>query len=455
MKQDLSTLTALNPLDGRYRNKTAKLSPYLSEYALIKYRLEIEIRYLIALSENKILRKLTTKEKNLLYSLFLKFSVNDAFEIKKIEEETRHDAKAIEEYLRLKLLKTSLKDTVEMLHFGLTSEDISNIAYRLMIRDALDKVIYPTLKSLAQELFQMSKKYKSVVILGRTHGQSAVPTTFGKELAVFAQRVNKQIIELKKQTLTGKLNGAVGNFNALYFTYPDLDWLKFSKKFVSSFNLYPNLLTTQINPFEDIISIFQNLHRINGVILDFDTDIWRYISDGWIKLSVKTKEVGSSTMPQKVNPIDFENSEGNLTLANGLFETINQKLYVSRLQRDLSNSTVIRNSGTVLGYSLLGYESALTGISRIDLNMERINEELEKDWSILSEALQTYLRKEGFKDSYNFISYQTKGKSFSKNSWQNLILNLPIDKKHKDYLLRLTPKSYTGLAETLVGQLKA
>src|ERR1035437_9558986 len=336
-----------------------------------------------------------------------------------------------------------------MIHFGLTSEDINNIAYRLMLKNAIENIILPNLTIINNALLAKTKEYRKVVILARTHGQPAVPTTFGKEFAIFATRLKKQIEALKKQQLTGKLNGAVGNFNALHFVNPDVDWLKFSKDFVSSFNLLPNPITTQINPFEDVISLFQNLERINGIMLDFDNDMWRYISDGWLKLAVKEKEVGSSTMPQKINPIDFENSEGNLTLANGLMQTMNNKFYTSRLQRDLSNSTIIRNIGTVLGYCLLGYKSILTGVLRIDVNLEQIEKDLNEDWSILSEGLQTYLRKENFKDAYFYVAQQTKGKKLNRESWQKLIGELPIDKTHKEKLLKLTPKTYTGLAEKL------
>ncbi len=336
-----------------------------------------------------------------------------------------------------------------MIHFGLTSEDINNIAYRLMLKNAVEKIILPTVSEILKDLNKKTKEYKKVVILGRTHGQKAVPTTFGKEFAVFTTRLENEIKLLEKQKLTGKLNGAVGNYNALDFAYPEFDWIKLSKNFVSSFNLEPNPITTQINPFEDIISLFQNLQRINGILLDFDQDMWRYISDGWLKLAFKNNEVGSSTMPQKVNPIDFENSEGNLTLANGLMQTINDKLYISRLQRDLSNSTIIRNLGTVLGYCLLGYKSTLLGISRIDVDLEQTEKDLNEDWSVLSEGLQTYLRKEGFNDSYSFIAKFTKGKKLDKESWQALINELPIDKKHKEKLLKLTPKTYIGLASKL------
>jgi adenylosuccinate lyase len=319
-----------------------------------------------------------------------------------------------------------------------------------MLKNAVLKVIVPELERFNNELGAFSRKHKKTVILARTHGQAAVPTTFGKEFAVFKSRLEKEIRNLKEQKLTGKLNGAVGNFNALYFVYPKIDWIKFSKEFVSSFGLTPNLITTQINPFEDVAALLQNLQRINGILLDFDQDTWRYISDGWLRYKVTEKEVGSSTMPQKLNPINFENSEGNLSLANGFMQTMADKLYISRLQRDLSSSTIIRNLGTALGYCLLAYKNAFSGVTKIDVNLEQIDKDLNEDWSILSEGLQTYLRKENFKDAYFYVAQYTKGKKFNKESWQKLISELPIEKKHKEKLLKLTPKTYTGLAERLI-----
>ena len=453
MNQDLSKITALNPLDGRYKDKTEALSPYLSEYALIKYRIKIEIKYLLALSKSKLIRELPKKEQEILTSLYADFSVEDALKVKQIEEETRHDVKAVEKYLRNKFSETSLTDIAEMIHFGLTSEDINNIAYRLMLKDSLEEVIMPKILELTSEIKTRAKKYKQVVILARTHGQAAIPTTFGKEMAVFYSRLEKELKTLRTQALTGKLNGAVGNFNSFYFADPTVDWIKFSKQFIASFELLPNLITTQINPFEDIIAILQNLQRINGILLDFDQDMWRYISDGWLRLAVKEKEVGSSTMPQKVNPIDFENSEGNLTLANGLIQAMNDKLYISRLQRDLTNSTIIRNLGTILGYCLLAYKSSLTGILRTDINQGKINEDLERDWSILSEGLQTFLRKAGFTEAYDYVKKNVRGKQMDRKTWEKLIQELPLDQKQKGKLLKLTPTSYIGLAENLVDEI--
>jgi adenylosuccinate lyase len=453
MQLDLSEITAINPLDGRYRNKTEELSPFLSEYALIKYRIEVEVKYLITLSKNKVIRPLSKKEEEILAYFYEDFSVEDARKVKKIEEETRHDVKAVEKYLRIKFNETSLKDISEMIHFGLTSEDVNNIVYRLMLKDTLKKVVLPKLSEVNSELKARAKKYKNTVMLGRTHGQAAIPTTFGKEMANFYARLQREIEGLEKVELTGKLNGAIGNFNSFFFADPKIDWMRFSKNFVSSLGLMPNLMTTQINPFEDIIALLQNLQRANGILLDFDQDMWRYISDHWLKLAVKEKEVGSSTMPQKVNPIDFENSEGNLTLANGLMQAMNDKLYISRLQRDLTNSTIIRNLGTVLGYCLLAYKSTLAGLSRTDVNTEKINEDLDKDWSILSEGLQTFLRMKNFTEAYDFVKKNVRGKQLTKKDWEELIKSLPLEQKEREKLLKLTPTSYIGLAEKLVDEI--
>lgn len=452
MKQTLSLteLTAISPLDGRYRDKVTDLAPYLSEYNLIRIRFEIEAKYLIALSATGIIRHLTTGEKERLNSLGPKLSLGETIKVKKIEEETRHDVKAMERAFRKMLGGTSLKDLIEMIHFGLTSEDINNLAYRLMLKRATEEVCLPLLDQLIDELVERAEKFKATPMLARTHGQAAVPTTIGKELLVITMRLNRQVRKLEKQQLYGKLTGAVGNFNALQLANPNIDWLKFSLKFVESFGFQPNLISTQINPYEDMIEYFQNYQRINNIIIDFDQDIWRYISDEWFVQEAKSGEVGSSTMPQKVNPIDFENSEGNLTFANGIFETFSRKLGVSRLQRDLSDSTTIRNIGSALGYSLVGYKSVLSGLSRIRPNLPKISQELDKDWTILSEGVQTILRKSGVKDPYSLVASLTRGEHINKQMWQRWIDSLPIANDQKSKLKELSPQKYLGLAVELV-----
>ena len=442
----MSRLLAISPLDGRYQEKVSELSEFVSEYALIKARIGIEIKYLFALSKIGVV-SLSTGEKNKLLKLLKDFDLKEAEKIKKIEDETRHDVKAIEVYLRDFLSSKA----AEMIHFGLTSEDINNLAYRIMLRSASEEIILASLENLHKILSQHSQVYKDVPMLARTHGQPAVPTTLGKEFAVFAERLSSQVQKLNKIELTGKLNGSVGNYNALYFAYPNIDWVKFSEGFVQSLGFKPNLLTTQINSPEDIVEYFQTIRRINGIILDLNQDLWRYISDGWFVLASKKGQVGSSTMPQKINPIDFENSEGNLEVANGLIEVFERKLPISRLQRDLSGSTILRNMGVILAHSLFSYKGIYDGLSKISPNREKIKQDLESDWSILSEALQILLRKEGSKDAYFKVMEQIKGKKLSKDDWQNLLEELNVkDEK----LLNLSPSTYIGLADKLVRKLK-
>lgn len=441
----MSKLLAITPLGGRYRNRIEELEEYTSEYALIRTRVGIEVKYLFALSKLRLV-KLSTSEKKKLLNILDKFGLKEAEKVKKIEEKINHDVKTVEVYLR-PFLKAK---NAEMLHFGLTSEDINNLAYRIMLESASEKVIVPILEKLLKTLSLNSQVFKGVAMLGRTHGQPAVPTTLGKEFAVFATRLSSELKKLNRVQFTGKLNGAVGNYNALFLAYPKVNWVKFSKGFVKSFDLEPNLITTQINSNEDIIEYFQTLQRINGILLDLNQDLWRYISDGWLVLSSNKGQVGSSTMPQKVNPIDFENSEGNLKLASGLIEVFSRELPVSRLQRDLSNSTIIRNIGTVLGYSLLAYKNCLAGLSKVRANKDQIEQDLNKDWSILSEALQTILRIEGVKDSYSKVLEQTKGKHFGEKEWKELVGNLEISKENREKLINLSPSTYLGLAKKLI-----
>lgn len=448
-KLPLTELTAISPLDGRYREKVAPLAPFVSEYALIRTRFEVEAKYLVALSQAGIVRNLNDNEKRKLETFERSITLKEAQKVKKTEEETRHDVKAMEKSFRKMVKGTSLRDLVEMIHFGLTSEDVNNLAYRLMLKRACTEVCIPALDSLVDELTQRAERYQSAPMLARTHGQSAIPTTVGKEIINFASRLNDEMQKLENQKLTGKLTGAVGNFNALVAAYPNIDWVAFSEKFVKSLGLEPNLITTQINPYEDVIEFLQNIQRINGIILDFDQDMWRYISDDWFEQVAKKGEVGSSTMPQKVNPIDFENSEGNLQLANGIIETMSRKLATSRLQRDLSDSTTIRNIGVLLGYSLIAYKSTLTGISRIKPNLSKITEDLNNDWSILAEAAQTVLRSAKVDDPYSLVATLTRGRHFDESQWGSWVNDLPVAEVVKRRLSKLNPQNYIGLASQL------
>ncbi|MBI2442667.1 MAG: adenylosuccinate lyase [Candidatus Levybacteria bacterium] len=448
----LEELTALTPLDGRYRSQLAQLATYLSEYSLIRVRIEVEAKFLSALTSHGVIRSFTPAEKKLLESLGPETTLADERKVKHIEERTKHDVKAVEIYLREKLSTTSLKDVVEMIHFGLTSEDVNNLSYRLMLKRALENVILPSLETLLTTLVSLSEEYKATPMLARTHGQAAIPTTLGKELVVFAYRLAKEISRLRSLQFSGKLAGAVGNYNALSVAYEKVNWPEFAKTFLKDLDFSQSLATTQTNMYEDIISFFQIFQRINNILIDFDQDMWRYISDGWFVQEVKREEIGSSTMPQKVNPIRFENSEGNLGMGNAMIEFFVRKLPISRLQRDLSDSTVIRNFGSALGYSLLAYQATLDGLTRVKPNLQKIEEDLLEDWSILAEAAQTILRKNGVNDPYSLLKGLTRGEKITKARWKEIIQTLHIEEGTKKSLLSLSPKKYIGLAPEIVEQ---
>jgi adenylosuccinate lyase len=449
---------AINPLDGRYFEKTRPLAEYFSEEALMKYRVMMEVEYFIALSgiKKNILRKFTDIEIKTLRNLYEKFDDVSYREIKKLEGVTNHDVKAVEYFIKDKLSKTSLKNNVEWIHFAITSEDTNNIAYALILSDSLDNIIEPTITEIKLELDFLAKKYKNLPMLARTHGQSATPTTFGKEMRVFSARLEKQLENLKNIKIEAKLNGATGNYNAHMVAYPLINWPEFSKKFINDFNktrtfkLEPNLLTTQIEPHDSAVMIFDTIKRINTILLDFNQDIWRYISDNWITQKPKAGEVGSSTMPHKINPIDFENSEGNLGLANALFEFFARKLPISRLQRDLSDSTVERNFGVAFGYSYLAYISLLKGLSKISVNENKIKEDLNNHPEIITEAIQTILRREGEKMPYEKLKELTRGKQVTLADIHKFIDTLEVSEKIKKELKKITPENYIGLATKLV-----
>ncbi len=445
----LTELTAITTLDGRYRKDVVELAPYVSEFNIIRTRVEVEAKYLVALSDIGVIRSITKDERDLLNLFGDNLSLKDAKRIKEIEDTTNHDVKAMELVFKEKLAGTSLEDLTENVHMGLTSEDVNNLAYRLILKRASSDVTIPTLDKLVDGIVSWADKYKTVPMLGRTHGQAAIPTTLGHEFAVFARRLNKEVRTLEENTLEGKMNGAVGNFNALKDRYPDTDWIKFAENFVRSFGLEPNLTTTQIAPYEDMIKYFQTYMRINGILIDFDQDMWRYISDHWLAQEVKKGEVGSSTMPQKVNPIRFENSEGNLGKANALLGFFSDKLGKSRLQRDLSDSTVIREMGTPLGWSLLAYKNTFEGLQRAWPNTDLISQVLNEDWSILSEPAQTRMRTYGVEDPYTIMKDLTRGERLDKKDWEDVVSKLPITDAQKQDLLKLTPQNYIGYAREL------
>lgn len=440
----MEELLSVTSLEGRYKSKIIELSSYFSEFALIKYRAIVEIKYLLELNKENFF-KLSKEEKRLLDKISKDFSLEDAKRVKEIEKTTNHDVKAIEYFLREKLPKR----LHSWIHFGLTSEDVNNLAYGLILKNALNYVIYPNLIEVEKALLDFSEKYSYTVMLARTHGQPAVPTTLGKEFSVYAFRLKEQIIKLQNLRLIGKLNGAVGNYNSFIAAYPNKNWILFSKRFVGKLGLEPLLITTQIEPHDRIAELCDIMSRINTILLDLSKDVWLYISFNYIIQWPSGNEAGSSTMPQKVNPIDFENCEGNLGVANSLFYHFSEKLPQSRLQRDLSDSTVLRNLGTAFGHSLLAYKSLLKGFSKISANEPLMKDELEKHPEVVAEGIQTILRREGFSDSYETMKALTRGKSILRKDIEAFIKTLPIKNSVKNELLKLRSLNYYGLSSKL------
>jgi len=464
------SILAISPIDGRYQNKTKVLQDYFSEKALIKYRIKVEINYLILLSEEgKIgLRKFRNEEKELLLNL-INITNEDAEIVKAIETKgyedilaTNHDVKAIEYFIKLKLKNTSLSDILEYVHFCLTSEDINNLSYSLMIKDGFNNGLYKELINLYQSLYNLSIKYKDLPMLARTHGQSATPTTFGKEILVFVSRLKEELKLLPNIKLLSKLNGATGGYNAFNVVFPNVDWQKFSEILINNLNdetnplnLSFNKVTTQIEPHDSLGRIFDTIKRINTILIDFAQDMWRYISDGWIKQRTVKGEIGSSAMPHKVNPIDFENGEGNLGMANSLFNFFSGKLMVSRLQRDLSDSTVLRNVGVAFAHTLLSYQSIMKGLSKIEVNEDEIINVLKNTPEIIAEAYQNILRVSGVEKPYELLKEVTRGKDIKIEDFHNLARKLNVSDKTKEKLLSITPENYTGLSSKIVEEFES
>ncbi|MES2023620.1 MAG: adenylosuccinate lyase [Patescibacteria group bacterium] len=448
---------AINPLDGRYFEKTRALAPYFSEEALMKYRVMMECEFLIFLSasKNTNLRAFNSTETKQLRALYENFDQKDYEQIKKFEATTNHDVKAVEYFIKENLKNDSLKNVLEWVHFGLTSEDTNNCSYALMLSGALKDVIIPEISNIEKTLKNYAKTYAKLSMLSRTHGQSASPTTLGKEFAVFESRLNRQLEMLKNFKVLAKLNGATGNYNAFVSAYPKIDWLSFSKKYiahlskVSGTTLEVNLITTQIEPHDTYAELSDNMKRINNILLDFNQDMWRYISDHYITQKPKAGEVGSSTMPHKINPIDFENSEGNIGIANALFEFFSRKLPISRLQRDLSDSTVLRSFGTAFGHSYLAYLSLEKGLSKIAVNEERIKADLNAHSEVIAEAIQTVLRRENYPVPYEALKELTRGKVITMKDFENFIEKLNVSSKVKLELEKFTPENYIGLADKI------
>ena len=447
------TLNLLSPLDGRYAETTAPLTDFFSEFAFLRDRVRVELDFLLALSKTDLVRPLTDSESARLDSIQSRFSLADAESILEYERITRHDVKAVEYFIQSKLQNTSLEDLIPWIHFGLTSEDTNSIGQAIALKESRDKVILPALNSLLSDLYDLALQYKSVPMLARTHGQFAVPTTLGKESAVYIARLKKIRDDIASHRFEAKLTGAVGNFNALQAASPQVDWLSFSQRFVSSFDLEPNLLTTQILPYDNWIRYFDSLRLTNSILIDFAQDIWRYISDGYLKQAVVAGEVGSSTMPQKVNPIDFENAEGNLGIANALFTHYAQKLTVSRLQRDLSDSTVRRTFGVALGHSLLAWSNLQRGLKRIAPDEEKLKEELNAHWEVVSEGAQTILRAAGKPDAYESLKEQTRGLVLTETDYRSWCDAIDVDHDTRQKLKKLSPETYIGLAVELTDKL--
>ena len=451
---ELTPLNALSPLDGRYQSKVDALRPYFSESALIKYRALAELAWLKALAAEEKITEVAPFSANTVQQLdaaIAQFSEQDAAQVKAIEATTNHDVKALEYWLKDKFSSTpEVKKAVEFIHFACTSEDINNLSHALMLRDARQNVVLPMLQQLIDKLSDMAKALANQSMLSRTHGQTATPTTTGKEIANVVYRLKRQQKQLINNEILGKINGAVGNFNAHMSAYPEIDWEAFAQRFVESLGISYNPMTIQIEPHDYMAELYQNLARINTILIDLDRDIWAYISVGYFKQKLKAGEVGSSTMPHKVNPIDFENSEGNLGLANAILGHLAEKLPISRWQRDLTDSTVLRNMGVALGYCILGYDACLRGLNKLEVNPARLHEDLDNSWEVLAEPIQTVMRRYGYDNPYDTLKEFTRGKAISKAALHELISSLNIPEHAKQALLAMTPASYTGKAADLV-----
>jgi len=445
----LNTLNAISPIDGRYKGKTKNLSPFFSEEALIRYRVRVEIEYFIALCELPLpqLKSFNPSLFEELRSIYQHFTADDAVEIKDIEKTTNHDVKAVEYFIKKEFDKLQLQEYKEFIHFGLTSQDINNTAIPLSIKEALEKAYLPQLDSVLEVLKTIAEEYKEVTLLARTHGQPASPTRLGKEIDVFINRLEHQRKSLIEIPHAAKFGGATGNFNAHHVAYPETDWKVFGTHFVeNSLGLHHSFPTTQIEHYDYFAALCDNLKRINTIIIDLDRDFWTYISLDYFKQKILAGEVGSSAMPHKVNPIDFENSEGNLGIANALFEYFAGKLPISRLQRDLTDSTVLRNIGTPFGHSLIGFQSTIKGISKLLLNSAKIEEDLSSNWAVVAEAIQTILRREGYPNPYEALKGLTRtNQEINQESLHNFIEELEIDTKVKVELKKITPFNYTGV----------
>ncbi|MCK9422669.1 MAG: adenylosuccinate lyase [Bacteroidales bacterium] len=445
------SLHAISPVDGRYHKLTEPLAAYFSESAIIRYRILIEVEYFIALCKLPLpqLKSIDKKVFSKLRSIYEKFDPEQASRVKEIEKETNHDVKAIEYFLKEQFDRLGFGEYREFIHFALTSQDINNSAFPLALRDAWRDIVEPLLENIYRALYAKSKAWKNIPMLAHTHGQPASPTTVGKELYVFAERLGMQLALMETIPVSAKFGGAIGNFNAHHVAFPDIDWVKFANRFINNtLGLERCQTTTQIEHYDNLAAFFDNLRRINNILIDLDRDLWAYISMDYFKQKVKSTETGSSTMPHKVNPIDFENSEGNLGLANAICEHLSAKLPISRLQRDLTDSTVLRNIGIPIAHSVIAYKSLLKGLDKLLLNEEVIHDDLDRNWVIVSEAIQTILRRENYPAPYEVLKKLTRGKEkFSRKDLGEFIDNLDVPQNIKEELNRITPENYIGIID--------
>lgn len=445
----ISCLEAISPVDGRYRKATERLADYFSEGALIRYRVLVEVEYFIALCELPLpqLENLDKKMFESLRLIYKGFSLEDAGRTKDIEETTNHDVKAVEYYLKQKFDELGLEAYKEFIHFGLTSQDINNTAVPCLLKDAFVDILRPLLSEVTEALRQKASEWKEIPMLARTHGQPASPTSLGKEIYVFVDRLTKQIALLANIPFSAKFGGATGNLNAHQIAYPEIDWIDFADNLVNNIlSLDRSRITTQIEHYDNLAAFFDNLKRINTILIDFDRDIWSYISMNYFKQKIKPGEVGSSAMPHKINPIDFENSEGNLGIANAIFEHLSSKLPISRLQRDLSDSTVVRNIGVPVAHTVIALKSLLKGLNKLILNEDRIRADLQDNWAVVAEAIQTILRREGYPKPYEALKALTRThQRIDQKGIADFIDTLDVSKNVKDELTRITPENYTGI----------
>ena len=446
---EFNALTAISPIDGRYQSKTAPLQAYFSEFGLIRYRVLVEVEYLIALIDSGIsnLSDFPKSTYPALRAIYGNFSQEDANWIKKTEQTTNHDVKAVEYFLKEKMEGLGLGSFLEFIHFGLTSQDINNTSIPLSLKEGIENVYLPALDAVQNKLLSLSQDWKNIPMLARTHGQPASPTRLGKEIQVFAERLSKQITQLKALKLPAKFGGATGNFNAHYVAYPQVDWVAFGNHFVNDIlGLDRSQTTTQIEHYDQLAALFDCMKRINNIMLDLDRDMWTYISMDYFKQQIKAGEIGSSAMPHKVNPIDFENSEGNIGLANALFEHLASKLPVSRLQRDLTDSTVLRVVGVPLAHSIIAFGATLKGLGKLLLNHEALEKDLENNWAVVAEAIQTILRREGYEKPYEALKGLTrKNERVTKESVHEFIDELIISDELKAELKQISPSNYVGI----------